>query len=239
VDAVAAEHAALAALPPDVAAPVDAAVPDVGQAQGALQAVPAAAALSPDAVPVTVALPAVAVAVAPPDAAALEQRDALQAVPAVADAVPVAASRCSVPDALPGAVVPPADVAVAPPDGSPAGQQFQAARQFPDARDFAERFLAVPAQAFPDEPRAAAAPFLVDSPEGAPQIQGSQRRALAVEPRVRGTESPMGGSVLPPADARGSRCRTANGPGPPDAHAVSVPSMAADDAHVQPEVQMP
>jgi len=130
-DAVAAEHA-LGALPQDVApaAPVDAPVPGVGLAQGAFQAVPAAAALSPDAGPVMDALPAAAVAVAPPDAAAPEQQDALQDVPAVADAVPAAASHCSVPDALPGAVVPRAKAAVAPPDGSqhgsPAGLQFQA-----------------------------------------------------------------------------------------------------------------
>ena len=223
---------------------MDAPVPGVGLAQGAFQAVPAAAALSPDAGPVMDVLPAAAVAVAPPDAAAPEQQDALQAVPAVADAVPAAVSRCSVPDALPGAVVPPADVAVAQPGdsqrGSPDGQQFQAEPPFlVEQQSLDAQLPAVPAQAFPDEPQAAAAPFPVDSPEGAPQIRGLQRRALAVEPRVRGTESPMAGSVLPSADAHGSRCRTANGPGQPDAYAVSGPSMAADDAHVQPAVQMP
>jgi hypothetical protein len=120
---------------------------------------------------VTVALPAAAVAVQLPDAAAPGPQDALQAVAAVADAVPAAVSRCSVPDARPGAAVPRAEVAVAPPDdsqhGSPAGQQFQAEQDFvvrflavpafPDEiRAAAVLFLAVPAQAFPVEPRAAA-----------------------------------------------------------------------------------
>jgi hypothetical protein len=76
-DAVAAEHAALAALPPDVVAAVDAAVPDAELVRDALQAVAPVAALPPDAGPVTVALQAAAVALAPPDAAAPGQQDAL------------------------------------------------------------------------------------------------------------------------------------------------------------------
>ena len=214
--------------------PVDAAVPGAGLAPDALQAVPAVA----DAEPVTVALPAAAVAVLLPDAAAPERQDVLQAVAAVVDALPAAASRCSVPDALPGAAVPRAEVAVAPPDGSqrgsPVGLQFQGEQLFLDAQ-----LLAVPAQAFPDELRAAAVRSPADSLPDAPQIQGSQRLALAAEPRVHGTAWPMGGPVLPSAVARGSRCRTVNGPAQPDGHAVSVPSMAADDAHVQPASQMP
>ena len=172
---------------------MDAAVPDAGLARDVLQVVAPVV----DAGPVTDALQ-VAVAVALPDAAAPEQQDELQAAPAVADALPAAASRCSVPDALPGAAVPPADVAVASPDGSPVGQQFQAARDFParflagqafldELQAAAVLFLAVPAQAFPVAPRAAAVPSPDDSPAGAAQIQGWQRPALAAEPRVRGT----------------------------------------------------
>jgi hypothetical protein len=76
-DEIPAEHAALAALPPDVVAAVDAAVPDAELVRDALQAVAPVAASPPDAGPVTVALPAAAVALAPPDAAAPEQQDAL------------------------------------------------------------------------------------------------------------------------------------------------------------------